>query len=358
MRVGIVASPFIPVPPKTYGGTELFIATLAEALVREGVEAIVYTNGDSTVGVEKRYVYPATEWPVDRIIYQGLKEVHHTCWSIKDASLCCDVIHLNGPAGVSLSLFTDKPVVTTLHHPHSEVFRDHYLLNTSVSYTSLSRFQQRRNEPLKSVVIHHGVDMRAHHFGEGDGGYLCWLGRLSEVKGAHLAIECAKQLGIPLRIGGDVQPVNQEYFDRMVKPHIDGHFIQYLGELNLREKNDLYAHACAFLFPISWDEPFGLVMIEAMACGTPVLALRGGSVEEIVMDGVSGFVCDSPAEMVAQYPAIERLDRRAIRRYAEEYFSAERMAREYIVLYQSLQRLPMPDSARSEADNPLSMIIE
>jgi len=336
MRVGIVAPPFIPVPPKTYGGTELFVATLAEALVQEGIEAVVYANGESTVRVEKKYLYSKAEWPVNQIIYQGLKELHHTCWSIRDASLDCDVIHLNGAAGVSLSQLTDRPVVTTLHHPHSEVFRDHYLLNSSVSYATLSRFQQNRNEPLKSMVIYHGVDMSAHRFGKGDGGYLCWLGRLSEVKGAHRAIECAKRLGIPLKFGGDVQPVNQAYFDAMVKPHIDGSFIEYLGELNIEEKNELYGRALAFLFPISWEEPFGLVTIEAMACGTPVLALRGGSVEEIVTDGLSGYVCDSVEQMVKRYPLIAQMDRLVIRKYAEERFSAARMAQEYIALYQSL----------------------
>lgn len=340
MRVGIVASPFVPVPPVTYGGTELFIATLARYLCKAGHEAIVYTNGESTVDVEKRFLYEKTEWPVNSMVYQGLKEIHHTGWSVEDASRCCDVVHLNGPAGVTMSLFTNQPVVSTIHHPHSETFRNHYLLNSSVTYVTLSKFQQRQEEPLKTTVIQHGIDMESHRLGEGKGGYLCWLGRLSPIKGAHLAIECAKRLGIPLKIGGDVQPVYQQYFDEKVKPEIDGHFIQYVGELDLQGKNDLFQNAIAMLFPISWDEPFGLVMIEAMACGTPVLALRRGSVEEVVLDGISGYACDSVDQMVARFPEVAALDRNSIRRYAEEHFSAERMARDHLNLYQSLMEAP------------------
>jgi glycosyltransferase involved in cell wall biosynthesis len=348
MRVGIVASPFVPVPPVTYGGTELFIATLARYLCKTGNEVIVYTNGESSVDVETRFLYPKTEWPVNSMVYQGLKEIQHTGWSVKDASRSCDVIHLNGPAGVAMSMFTTQPVVSTIHHPHSETFRNHYMLNSSVSYVTLSRFQQLQEEPLKTTVIQHGIDMDSHRLGEGRGGYLCWLGRLSPIKGAHLAIECAKRLGIPLKIGGDVQPVYQKYFDEMVAPEIDGDFIQYVGELDIRGKNALFQNASAMLFPISWDEPFGLVMIEAMACGTPVLALRRGSVEEVVSDGVTGFACDCVDEMVERYQSAANLDRKAIRQYAETHFSAERMARDHIDLYQRLLDAPTAELAMSD----------
>lgn len=338
MRIAVVASPFVPVPPVTYGGTELFIATLARYFCLAGHEAVVYTNGESTVPapVERRFLYPKTEWPVNSVVYQGLKELHHTLWSVRDASESCDIIHLNGPAGLSASLFTAQPVVSTLHHPHSETFRNHYLLNSSVSYVTLSKFQQLQEAPLKTTVIQHGVDMLAHTPGNGDGKYLCWLGRISPIKGAHLAIQCAKQLGIPLKIGGDVQPVYQKYFDEMVKPEIDGEFIHYLGELDLKGKNELFGGALAMLFPISWDEPFGLVMIEAMACGTPVIALRRGSVPEVVKDGVSGCVCDSVEEMIERYEEAANLDRKGIRAYAEKHFSASRMAQDHIELYKNL----------------------
>lgn len=336
MRIALVASPFVPVPPLTYGGTELFIATLARHLCLAGHEAVVYTNGESTVPVEKRFLYSKTEWPVNSMVYQGLKEIHHTMWSVNDASQSCDIIHLNGPAGVSASLFTEHPVVSTIHHPHSETFRDHYGLNSNVAYVTLSKFQQEQESPLRSTVIQHGIDMDSHALGDGDGGYLCWLGRLSPIKGADLAIQCAKKLGIPLKIGGDVQPVYQKYFDEMVKPEIDGTFIQYLGELDLNGKNELLAGASAMLFPISWDEPFGLVMIEAMACGTPVLALRRGSVPEVIKDGTTGCVCESVDEMIERYQQAKVLDRSTIRQYAEKHFSASRMANDHIALYQSL----------------------
>ncbi len=123
--------------------------------------------------------------------------------------------------------------------------------------------------------------------------YLSFLGRIAPIKGTHLAIEVAKKSGIPLKIAGEVQPIFQDYFDREVKPHIDGKFIEYVGEADLENKNELLGNSLAMLFPIQWNEPFGLVMIEAMACGTPVLALPGGAVEEVVCDGISGFVCQS-----------------------------------------------------------------
>ena len=163
---------------------------------------------------------------------------------------------------------------------------------------------------------------------------MSFLGRIAPFKGAHLAIEVAKNCGIPLKIAGEVQPMFQEYFDTQVRPQIDGKFIQYVGEADLRAKNELLGDSLALLFPIEWDEPFGLVMVEAMACGTPVLALPGGAVAEVVSDGVSGYVCQWLDEMADYARDVETLIcPSAVRKYVEQRFNAERIAAEYVQLY-------------------------
>jgi glycosyltransferase involved in cell wall biosynthesis len=165
--------------------------------------------------------------------------------------------------------------------------------------------------------------------------YLAFLGRIAPVKGTHNAIVVAQHSGIPLKIAGQIQPLYRDYYETKVKPHIDGKLIEYVGEVDLAGKNELLGGALALLFPIEWHEPFGLVMIEAMACGAPVLAFPGGSVEEVVQDGVSGFVCPDIDAMVA---ATERLplDPQSVRAYAVENFSVDRMVEQYVELYESL----------------------
>jgi glycosyltransferase involved in cell wall biosynthesis len=162
--------------------------------------------------------------------------------------------------------------------------------------------------------------------------YLSFIGRLAPVKGPHLAIEVAKKVGIPLKLAGEVQPMFKSYFDTEVKPHLDGKFIEYIGEADLTIKNEFLGNSMAMLFPIQWNEPFGLVMIEAMACGTPVIALRGGSVPEVVRDGISGYVCDNIEQMVERVRNLS-LAPSTIRKYAEQEFSVSVMVKKYIDLY-------------------------
>jgi glycosyltransferase involved in cell wall biosynthesis len=192
-------------------------------------------------------------------------------------------------------------------------------------------------------AIHHGIDLNLYRLQTKKQNYHSFLGRIAPIKGTDIAIEVAKKSGIPLKIAGEVQPIFQDYFDSQIKPHLDGKFIEYVGEVDLAAKNDLLGNSLALLFPIRWDEPFGLVMIEAMACGTPVLALPGGSVEEVVRHGISGFVCQTPQEM-AQYcrdlpgkflPA-------TVRQYCQQYFSVERMVADYLALYSEVAGAASP----------------
>jgi glycosyltransferase involved in cell wall biosynthesis len=336
MRIALIASPFIPIPPRLYGGTELFIAHLALGLTNLGHEVIVYATGDSEIPVEVRWLYPRSEWP---IVAEGggLKDTNHTAWAIRDACDFCDIIHINNTAGLPFTRFTKTPFVYTVHHALEKAMSDFYAHYPEVQYVAISEFQRRLESIPGMKTIHHGIDISQYEFKSEKREYLTFLGRVAPIKGTHLAIQVAQKSGIPLKIAGEIQPIYREYYEREVKPHIDGKFIEYVGEVNLQEKNELLGNSRAMLFPIQWNEPFGLVTIESMACGTPVLALPGGSVAELVRDGVSGFVGSSVDELAVYATKLDKLIRPELpRRYVERYFSLETMTAQYDQLYQGI----------------------
>lgn len=332
MRIALIAPPFISVPPKRYGGTELFVSQLAVGLKRLGHEVVVYANGESKVPVEVRWIYPECEWPIRGEVHAHLKDINHTSWAIADATRDCDVLHVNNAPGLAQSRLISRPMVYTIHHPMEPMLSEFYHWYPEVNFVTISDFQLTKEKLPRIRRIYHGLNFDKYRLGRG-GDYAAFIGRFAPVKGAHLAIAAAKKAGIRLKMAGEVQPVFQEYFDREIKPHIDGVNVEYVGEADLEGKNELLGNASALLFPIQWDEPFGLVMTEAMACGTPVLALPGGSVAEIVENGVSGWVCHSTDEMSDHLQKVGDFDRTAVRGYAEEKFSLERMVREYARLY-------------------------
>lgn len=337
MRIALVASPFISVPPSHYGGTELFIAQLAEGLTAEGVDVVVYGNGESKVKAEVRYLYEAGDWPIEGELYGNLKDMNHTAWAVHDAWGDADVIHLNNVPGLTFSRFAGPKFVYTVHHPHRDEISSFYSHYPDVQYVCISEFQKHSERMPNLRTIHHGVDMSAYRLQREKGEYLSFLGRIAPLKGTHLAIEVAKKAGIPLKIAGEVQPLFQDYFETQIKPHLDGKFIEYVGSANLEEKNELLGNSLAMLFPIQWDEPFGLVVVEAMATGTPVLAFPGGAVPEIVQDGVSGRICTTVEEM-SQYASrvAGAFSPERVRAYVEEHFSVQRMVRDYTELYREI----------------------
>lgn len=332
MRVALVAPPFIPVPPVEYGGTELFIADLATGLQKLGVEVIVYTNGESTIQADKRWIFEKSQWPIRGNDYSQLKDLEHTTWAISDALGKCDIVHLNTALGLTCSRLSPIPFVYTLHHPTDRRLSEEYLRLPEVHYVCISNDQRKRERLPNLDTIHHGIDLTKYKLNEVKQPYLSFIGRIAPIKGTHLAIEIADRADIPLKIAGEVQPVYRDYFEAKVKPHIDGKRVEYIGRADLDAKNELLGNSMAMLFPIKWDEPFGLVMVEAMACGTPVLALRAGSVPEIVQDGVSGYVSRRIDDLVKHVRDLN-LEASVIRRYVEEHFSKERMAQEYRDLY-------------------------
>ena len=336
MRIALIAPPFVSVPPKNYGGTELFLAQLALGLQNLGQEVVVYANGESTVEVPVRWLYQKAQWPIQGQIYDDLKDLNHTTWAVADAAGVCDVIHINNAPGLASSRFVDRPYVYTIHHPHDDGLMRYYGYFPRINYVTISDFQRRRERLLPRVrTIRHGIDLPLYRLQEIKEDYLAFIGRIAPMKGTHLAIEVAKKAGIPLKIAGEVQPIFRAYYDQQIKPHVDGKFIEYVGEADLKAKNELLGKARAMLFPIQWDEPFGLVQIEAMACGTPVLALPGGSVREIVCDGVSGYVGGSVEELARRARDLA-LPAAAIRQYVQANFSLDRMVRQYVELYEEL----------------------
>jgi glycosyltransferase involved in cell wall biosynthesis len=336
MRVALIAPPFITVPPRFYGGTELFIAHLAEGLDALGVEVVVYTNGESSVPVERRWLYETSQWPLSTEIYGSLQDMNHTAWSIADAAVDCDIVHLNNAPGLVISRFVHSPFVYTIHHPHTQELTDFYTHHEEIEFVTISDFQ-RLQEPMPRIrTVHHGVDLSKYTLGKHKQPYVCFLGRVAPIKGTHLAIAAAKRAGIPLKIAGEIQPIFRSYWESEIRPQVDGKNVEYLGELDLAGKNELLANASGLLFPIQWDEPFGLVMIEAMACGTPVLALPGGSVPEVVSDGASGYVCTSVEDMAEKIGRLDQFSPALVRGYARQNFSVERMVRQYAALYSEI----------------------
>ena len=337
MRIALIAAPFIAVPPAEYGGTELFVGQLAEGLSKAGVDTVVYANGESTVQAERRWLYERSLWPIKQPERAWIRELNHTSWAIRDALKDCDVIHVQSPQGLAFSPLVDRPFVLTLHGPHEDYLSEYYARYPDVQYVCISDAQCRQESLPHLRTIHHGIDLSLYRLVENKQQYLSFIGRIAPIKGTHLAIDVAHRTGIPLKIAGEVQPTFREYFESKIRPKIDGKLVEYIGPADLQAKNELLGNSMAMLFPIQWNEPFGLVMVEAMACGTPVIALPGGSVPEVVVEGVSGHVCRSIREMMR---CIRDLNTKPadVRRYVEENFSVEVMVRKYINLYQETLR--------------------
>src|SRR5262245_51219504 len=222
MSIGIVAPPFISVPPKTYGGTELFLAHLTSGLHARGHRVTLYANGESRVPCELRWRYRQSEWPPAGVVDSQLKNIEHLAWAVHEAASSAEVIHVNDPTALPLTVFVGKPFVMTVHHPQEPVLSDLYLRYPSVQYVAISE-NQARLEPTPNIrVVPHGVALSEYEFVDGKRDYLLFLGRMAPCKGPHLAIEVARRAGLPLLLAGEVQPVFRSYWEEQVLPGIDG----------------------------------------------------------------------------------------------------------------------------------------
>ena len=207
MRIAIIASPFIPVPPLRYGGTELFIATLVDALAAKNVDVVVYANGESIVNAELRWRYPRSDWPLANESAGTTKELDQLSWALEDAAEDCDIVHVNSALAIPFSRFTPSSMVCTLHHPYDAALCDLYSHYPNVSYVAISRNQASLYPELDLQAIHHGIDVNQYQLTEKKAGYLSFLGRIAPLKGVHTAIKVAKGAGIPLKIAGEIQPM-------------------------------------------------------------------------------------------------------------------------------------------------------
>lgn len=334
MRIGLIAPPWIAVPPPAYGGTEAVVDNLARGLASRGHDVRLFTVGDSTCPVPRAHLYPH---PL-AVMGGGEQEAAHVL-AAYDELADADVIHDHtavGPliaAGAPTAL---PPVVTTAHGPFDAMrLRTFARIAESTSIVAISRAQRRyaRDVPI-SAVIHHGIDLDVYTEGPGDGGYLLFVGRMSEDKGVHRAVRVAKRAGRMLVIATKIrEPEEHRYYEERVLPLLGPDDPRPI-EAPLDQRVELMRHADALLNPICWPEPFGLVMAEALACGTPVLAFPHGAAPEIVDHGTTGYLCADEDEMVAALDRLPRIRRAACRHAAVSRFAAERMARDHENLYQ------------------------
>lgn len=337
LRIAQVAPLSESVPPQLYGGTERVVATLTDELVRRGHEVTLFASGDSRTDATLVSLAPKAlrlAKCADPLAVHLLL-VEHVAQRADDF----DIIHFHiAPLHFSIARRMTTPHVTTLHGrldlPELPAVYGEF---SDLPFVSVSD-AQRQPLPRQNWVgtIHHGLPTRELQFGRGEGHYLAFLGRISPEKRVDRAIAIAKACGWPLKIAAKVDSADQVYFERQIQPLLDHPLIEYVGEIAEAQKGEFLGGALALLFPIDWPEPFGLVMIEAMACGTPVVAIRGGSVAEVLDHGVTGFICDDLDQAIDATRRVHTIDRRVCRRTFERRFTASRMAEEYIQLYRRL----------------------
>jgi len=344
MRIAQVAPLFESVPPKQYGGTERIVSYLTEELVRQGHEVTLFASGDSETRARLAPITPRSlrldPDCVDNVAHHVLmvEQVWKRAADFDVIHFHCDYLHY------PVSRRQRVPHVTTLHGrldipdlvPLYREFRDIPVISISDS--------QRAPLPWANwqATVHHGLPPDLYGFRAQAGEYLAFLGRISPEKRVDRALEIALQLGIPLKIAAKVDRVDAEYFDSVVRPVLDEPLVEFVGEIGDGEKAEFLGNAYACLFPIDWPEPFGLVMIEAMACGTPVIAYRNGSVPEVLDDGRTGFIVDNLDDALQAVRRVPELSRRHCRDVFEQRFTAARMTRDYLEIYER-----MADRART-----------
>jgi glycosyltransferase involved in cell wall biosynthesis len=333
MRIALIGPPFIEIPPRRYGGTELFVANLASGLHARGHDVTVYGNGDSCPPCRLKWRYEHAEWPLDGSVRSQLKNADHFAWAMHDAAESADLIHLNDIVGLPFTTFIGVPTVLTIHHPHEPELSEQYMRYPHVSYVAIAAWLARAEPMPRLRVVHHGIPLDDYVFSADKEDYVAFLGRMTPCKGPHLAIAAARRAGVHLKLAGEIQPLFRDYWERHVLPLVDGRQIEYIGEADFVTKNALLSRARALLFPIEWEEPFGLVLIEAMACGTPVLAFAGGAVEEIVKGGVNGWICADVDDMAQRIRSLQ-IDAGGCRAFVGQHFSLARMADGYLEVYE------------------------
>ena len=343
LRIAQVAPLWGSVPPANYGGIELRLFWLTEELVARGHEVTLFASGDSTTSAKLRAGYPRNliDAMGSREAFQYEQYANSNFVEALRNSNEYDVIHCHlGCPQIPLSVLSKTPTLHTM--PTALSVDEEWLLNrypdvtvVAISHSQIGGLPAKRCQAIR--VIYHGCDFGDYDLNLQPDNYLVFLGRMGPKKSPLNAIQVAKEAGLPIVLAGKPQDSSEaDYFSQKIQPLIDGKNVTYIGPVNQRQKNVLLKNASALLFPIQWEEPFGLVMIEAMACGTPVIACNRGSVSEVVDFGKTGFYADSVEGLVSLVPRALLLNRKAVREHAMQRFSHKRMVDEYIEVYESL----------------------
>ncbi len=357
MKIAHIAPPWIAIPPKNYGGTEVVLYNLVEEQVAQGHDVTLFAPGDARTSARLISFFPHSLIG-DGVPWQGhLKAYYHLHKAIEYIkSHDFDIVHTHLSSSAEMYLF---PLMAHLATPHVMTLHSHFPFDriypwkgdaddlymewaSSVPMVVISEQARAKNVfPLNIAgIVHHGLPMAQFQpTTKQPESFFAWLGHFMPAKGPHIAIEAAQKAGVPLVLAGTIDKHVQasvDYFEQEIKPHIDGKQIKYIGPVNMQQKVDLLSRARGFLNPIQWEEPFGMVMIEAMAVGCPVIAFRRGAVPEIVVDGQSGFLVNNVDEMVQAIAHIDELDREVVRAHVERHFTSSIMAQKYTKVYKKV----------------------
>ena len=335
MKIAQIAPVWYPIPPTGYGGIELVVSLLADGLVDAGHDVTVFASGDSKTKAKLEYAYEkAPSSDIGRI---PPEIIHMMPAYLRHEEF--DLVHdHSGKEGPAIGNFISTPVLHTLHGPFTEENQRYYrTVNHGIWFNSISDYQASLCPDLNYVgTIYNSVNVDWYPFSAEKQDYLLWLGRMNNEKGAEFAVEVANRLDARLILASKMtEPHEFEHFENKVKPILRSN-TEIVGELTLDEKSELIKNAKAVLMPIQWPEPFGLVMIEAMVCGTPCIAWRNGSVPEVIDDGKTGFIVESVDEMVEAVRRLDEIDPAACRKWVEERFAAPIMVANYVKAYERI----------------------
>jgi glycosyltransferase involved in cell wall biosynthesis len=364
MRILQVAPLSVTVPPPAYGGTEAVVSVLCEDLVRRGHDVTLCASGDSITRAELFSIYPRSLRMASDIRDKLPYQLVHAALSLKEAK-SFDIIHNHaGEMVMAMSHLVNVPMLTTMHclvTPDNKFLWDTYegWYNT-ISLSEKALMPSIANKKYCGTV-YNGIDVASFPYDKDKEDYLLFLSCVSPDKAPHLAVEAAKRLGRRIIVAGKVDPngKDQEYFRTTLAPLVDGQQVQFFGEANSEQKRRLYAKACCLLMPLCWEEPFGLVMAEAMACGTPVVAFRRGAAAEVVVHGETGYLVNDVDGMVEAVLKVDRIDPARCRRHVVENFGPERMADGYLRIYQRiLDRVAVRPTLTSLAPAAPSLVTE